>query len=73
MFQIGCLFFIFTSLAFEDWAFEENKVLTSSSEYNLPILGVFLSEEGCCLSDKLQLEILQDPEFIKKTYQKMIL
>ena len=73
MFQIGCLFFVFTSLAFGDWVFEEHTALTSSSERNLPILAVFLAEEGCCWSDKLKTEILQDPEFMEKTSQEMIL
>lgn len=41
MFQIGFLFFVFTSLVFADWVLEENKALALSSESNLPILAVF--------------------------------
>ncbi|MGL4539908.1 MAG: hypothetical protein ACRCU0_02905 [Candidatus Rhabdochlamydia sp.] len=73
MFQIGCLFFAFTSLVFTDWVLEENKALALSSENNLPILAVFLAEEGCCWSDKLKTEILQNPEFIKEISKEMIL
>ncbi len=71
MFQIGCLFF--ASLVFGNWVFEENKALTLSSERNLPILAVFLAEEGCCWSDQLKTELLQKPEFIKELLQEMIL
>lgn len=70
---MGCLFFAFTSLVFADWVFEENKVFTLSSERNLPILAVFLVEEGCCWSDQLKTELLQKPEFIKEISQEMIL
>lgn len=73
MFQIGCLFFVFTSLVFADWVLEENKALTLSSESNLPILAVFLAEEGCCWSDKLKTEILQNSEFTKEISKEMIL
>lgn len=73
MFQIGCLFFAFTGLVFGDWVFEESKALTLSSQYNLPILAVFLVEEGCCWSDKLRTEVLQNPEFIKEISQEMVL
>ncbi|VHO03883.1 hypothetical protein [Candidatus Rhabdochlamydia sp. T3358] len=71
MFQIGCLFF--ASLVFGDWVFEENKALILSSERNLPILAVFLAEEGCCWSDQLKTELLKKPEFIKELSQEMIL
>jgi hypothetical protein len=73
MFQIGCLFSAFTSLVFGDWVFEENKALTLSSERNLPILAVFLVEEGCCWSDQLKTELLQKPEFIQEISQEMVL
>ncbi|KAG6559222.1 hypothetical protein RHABOEDO_000592 [Candidatus Rhabdochlamydia oedothoracis] len=73
MFQMGCLFFAFTSLVFADWVFEENKALTLSSERNLPILAVFLVEEGCCWSDQLKTELFQKPEFIKEISQEMVL
>lgn len=72
MFQIGCLFFAFTGLVFADWVLEENKVLTLSSERNLPILAVFLAEEGCCWSDTLKIEILQNAEFMKEISKEMI-
>ena len=73
MFQIGCLFFAFTSLVFGDWVFEENKALTLSSERNVPILAVFLAKEGCCWSDQLKTELLQKSEFIKGISQQMVL